>query len=431
MSITTADDRATSYNPVTPTTMFAADFPVFDNDDLAVLVDQVEREDFTVVASYIDGVSNDATIVFASGVSGAVKVYGRRAARRSSRFTNGAPLPTKDINLAIDVLTAQSQETDREIGRAHKAPLGELGGVFTVADIENAQSYAESALNDRLLAQKWAENNRDVAVEPGKFSAKHWAEVALESVLSGVAGVSSFNGRIGAVVPGSSDYISTQIAYGASNVGAALDDLNERVVLADQPTAEAGSDDSKLMTPLTTRQAVAAYNRWETIQLVDMAGLSSVVLSNLSDFHMLRLSGDFRPQVNGGNLILHYSQDNGATFITGAEYYRLFGGSVSTTPTAFNGAGSTLNSKELCFATSAVFGSTFQHLFSNFDQATIKYGTGSIAYADASGNVHGYTVSQGASGLTARNPMNALRLLVSNGGVAAAAGLIHIEGVRG
>jgi hypothetical protein len=57
MSITTADDRVTSYAPVVATTDFAADFPVFDVADISVFVNGVERFDFTVSATFSDGIS--------------------------------------------------------------------------------------------------------------------------------------------------------------------------------------------------------------------------------------------------------------------------------------------------------------------------------------------------------------------------------------
>ncbi len=127
MSITTPDDRISTYNPVVATTQFAATFPIFDNADLGVLVDDVERFDFTVTATYTDGISNDAKAVFSIGVTGQVMVFGKRAPRRSSRFLNGAPLPIRDQNLALDTLEAEMQEASRDIKRSVKVPAGSTG----------------------------------------------------------------------------------------------------------------------------------------------------------------------------------------------------------------------------------------------------------------------------------------------------------------
>ncbi|MDQ0132669.1 hypothetical protein J2T08_000570 [Neorhizobium galegae] len=127
MTITAADARFTEYNPLVPTTDFAADFPVFGVDDLAVYVDDVQRFDFTVTASFTDGISNDAKVILLSGVIGSVYVVGARAPHRTNRFTNGAPVPTRDLNLAFDTVEGELQEAGRDIGRAIKAPVGSPG----------------------------------------------------------------------------------------------------------------------------------------------------------------------------------------------------------------------------------------------------------------------------------------------------------------
>lgn len=127
MSITAQDDRITEYAPVVATTAFVADFPVFSNDDLRVFHDGVERVDFTVTADYVDGISTNATATFSPGITGDVKIVGARVPRRTSRFINGAPLPTRDQNLALDTVVAEVQEVARDMGRALKVPYGSAG----------------------------------------------------------------------------------------------------------------------------------------------------------------------------------------------------------------------------------------------------------------------------------------------------------------
>lgn len=128
MSITAPDDRISSYSPVVATTEFAAGFPVFDNSDLSVIVNGAARYDFTVSATYVDGISTDARVVFAVGVVGDVKVAGSRAPRRTNRFNNGGPLPIRDQNLALDTLAAELQEARRDISRSIKVQLGSTAG---------------------------------------------------------------------------------------------------------------------------------------------------------------------------------------------------------------------------------------------------------------------------------------------------------------
>jgi hypothetical protein len=136
MSTTTVDDRITAYEPVVATTEFAADFPVFDNADLIVIHDGVKRTDFTVSATYFEGISNNAKAVFSPGIIGEVLVVGARSSRRVSRFTNGAPIPTWQQNLVADILTAQSQEGQRDVDRAVKSPVGEDGYAIEAGILE-------------------------------------------------------------------------------------------------------------------------------------------------------------------------------------------------------------------------------------------------------------------------------------------------------
>ncbi len=136
MSTTTVDDRITAYSPLVATTEFAADFPVFDNADLIVIHDGVKRTDFTVSANYVQGISNNAKAVFSPGIIGEVLVVGARSARRVSRFTNGAPIPTWQQNLVADILTAQAQEAQREVDRTVKSPVGEDGYAIAAGILE-------------------------------------------------------------------------------------------------------------------------------------------------------------------------------------------------------------------------------------------------------------------------------------------------------
>ncbi len=157
MSITSPDDRITHYEPVVATTTFAADFPVFDNDDIKVFVDGVERTDFAVSATYVQGISNDARAVFSPGITGLVDVIGARDPRRTNRFINGAPLQIWQQNLALDTVEAELQEAKRDIDRSHRAPYGEEGGVFTAADIGQAQDYAAQAAQSNQEAGEAAD----------------------------------------------------------------------------------------------------------------------------------------------------------------------------------------------------------------------------------------------------------------------------------
>lgn len=148
MSTTAPDLRISTYNPVVPTTDFPAQFPVFDNDDIKVFVDGEERDDFAVSATYSEGISTNAKAVFAVGVTGKVQVVGARDPRRTNRFSNGGPLPTRDINLALDTLESEVQEARRDIGQAMSVAYGETPPDITelLENIEDAVAAAEAAV---------------------------------------------------------------------------------------------------------------------------------------------------------------------------------------------------------------------------------------------------------------------------------------------
>ncbi|WP_412063761.1 hypothetical protein [Rhizobium sp. SYY.PMSO] len=92
MAPITSSSRKTSYAPATPTTAFPINFPLADNTDLKVVVNGVTRTDFTVAATYLDGLSYDAIVNMNTAVTGSVVIYGQRIPRRTNQFQDGRPL---------------------------------------------------------------------------------------------------------------------------------------------------------------------------------------------------------------------------------------------------------------------------------------------------------------------------------------------------
>lgn len=227
MSVTAPDNRISTYNPVAVTTVFEAQFPVFDNGDLSVFLDGNERTDFTVSASYVEGISNDAKVTFATGLVGKVQVVGNREPHRTNRFGSG-PIPTRDLNLAFDTLEAEVQEARRDIDRSHKAPFETAGGIFDGTAIANAAANADRAEE----ASEAAEAARDAAlaavpsVSPSSIAALKAVDTTTHQValLTAAGGGGSFVWRAG-------DF-STQIA---------ADPLNGVYVKADAIPATSGA----------------------------------------------------------------------------------------------------------------------------------------------------------------------------------------------
>jgi hypothetical protein len=92
------------------------------------------------------------------------------------------------------------------------ATIGTTAGGY----VTQAQAAATSASGYSTLASLWAESPNEIV--PGQRSAKYWAGVATGAV----AGVASFNGRSGNVVPVSGDYTTTTVTRGAGTLESSL-----------------------------------------------------------------------------------------------------------------------------------------------------------------------------------------------------------------
>ncbi len=110
----TASDRVTTHNPTTPTATFAVGFPLFDNDDIVVTVNDVIVINYTVTATYPEGISTDASITLSSPVTGDVEIMGSRTPARTDQFQTGRPLSIPDLNYALNRLEIEMQEAHRD-----------------------------------------------------------------------------------------------------------------------------------------------------------------------------------------------------------------------------------------------------------------------------------------------------------------------------
>jgi len=237
MSVTTSDKRITTYNPVVATTEFAALFPVFDNDDLTVLVDGVERTDFAVSATYVEGISTDAKAVFAVGIVGRVDVVSLRDPHRTNRFGFG-PIPPRDLNLAFDTLESEMQEARRDIDLSVRSEYG--GTLLVVAndlsdgdtlmkqgnrlvkganaeDIANAQEYAEQAEQSKEDSAASAAAAAAAAATVPAQAAKRLIEVDIR--MSEFAGGAPLNGidDDSAAIQAAINYFKPYAQYGAGS----------------------------------------------------------------------------------------------------------------------------------------------------------------------------------------------------------------------
>ncbi|RAX40750.1 hypothetical protein [Rhizobium tropici] len=171
--------RLTAYQPIAPTTIFPVGFPIFDNDDLAVTVDGMPRTDFSVTATYVEGVSTNASVVMDIAVTGDVFVIGLRQPARTDQFVIGAPLPISGFNYSLNRLEIEEQEARRDIDRSHKAPYGEEGGIFTAEDFANASANAAAA--EAAAAAAEAARDEALGAVPNVFVASRAALKALDT----------------------------------------------------------------------------------------------------------------------------------------------------------------------------------------------------------------------------------------------------------
>lgn len=170
MSTIKPDNRISTYAPTSPTTTFSIGFDLYNREDVAVYHNGGRRYDFTVLADFTAGKSSNGRVVFSSGITGAVSVLGYRIPRRQSRFQDGAPLPTRDQNLALDVLTAQMQEMHRDISRALLNSLegSQLSIEELIDTVEIVANLRSAAFRDASSFATSAQGARaDTALQPG------------------------------------------------------------------------------------------------------------------------------------------------------------------------------------------------------------------------------------------------------------------------
>ncbi len=164
--------RETPYAPVSPTTDFPVGFPIFGKNvgefpatDLEVVVNGSVRTDFTVIASFNEGISTDAVVRMNSGVVGAVIVRGNRTPRRTDQYANGAPLRIPDHNYSLNRVEAEIQEVRRDTDRSTSGLKQEIADRIAADNAEReARLAADQNLNGRVDQEIIDRQNGDKAL---------------------------------------------------------------------------------------------------------------------------------------------------------------------------------------------------------------------------------------------------------------------------
>jgi len=99
--------------------------------------------------------------------------------------TSASNAATSEANAAISETNAATSEANA-LESANNAAESESNAAASEANAlesaNNAYTSEIHALSSENKAEKWAEENEDIEVETGKYSAKHWATKAAENV---------------------------------------------------------------------------------------------------------------------------------------------------------------------------------------------------------------------------------------------------------
>lgn len=190
---------------------------------------------------------------------------------------------------------------------------------------------------------------------------------------------------------------------------------------------EARVRDDVAATPKGVGLALAAYNKWETIEEVTLTAAASYIRTNLSAFYELVFDGSIVPSSNC-IISMGYSTDNGATYVSSADHVQQVAGgasgasSVGTTAvaTALGMSWTTLRAPD-------DFAFILRFVAFNKARRGRLFGTTSLIDAGPSPIVYSIAsfTSAAAPGLVARN---AIRILPSAGNMS---GQFTLAGKRG
>ena len=116
MATVPKSDRTTI---ITLASAFDLTFRLFDDDRLAVFVNDIARTDFTISSNYVDGFDDNATISFDAdlAVSDVVRVHSDMTAARGSDYQNG-PGITEKLNIELARVWAVLSDLKRDAGRS-------------------------------------------------------------------------------------------------------------------------------------------------------------------------------------------------------------------------------------------------------------------------------------------------------------------------
>ncbi|CAM3509515.1 fusion protein [Agrobacterium radiobacter] len=203
--------------------------------------------------------------------------------------------------------------------------------------------------------------------------------------------------------------------------GTGTGDVTGAASAVDGQFAVANGTTGKSIKFLTPAQASQALGGWEPIGLINMAGLTTAVITNLSAFSRLRCTSSFSVP-SGTYLTIQVSTDNGVTFLSAVSDYEftlddaIYNGSTTTSSVSSAQFPGIFVGDITCAGTTEIF---------NFNKARPALSIGQFVSRSPTSRVN-RTIGTTTAASVARN---ALRIQSS---VAAATyGELFFEGVRG
>lgn len=339
------------------TTAFAYGFKIFADADLEVIIRASTGAETTktLTTHYtVAGAGNDAggTVTFTTGntpASGETVVIRRKLTlTQGTDYVENDPFPADSHEDGLDRLTFIAQGIQEELDRSFK--VSKTNSITTPEFTDDASTRASKLLG-------FSSDGNSLEATTGRVSSVSVSNVAVSGGASQDATV-SFNTTTGALALG--------IPVGSTGATGATGSAGSDGVfsaIASQSEAETGTDNSKGMTALRTKQAVDSYgilatDIGTTVQAFDADTLLSDTARELSAGYSsaavdsgTKSSGTFTPSPDGGNfqhfinggahtlgvpakncaMVLLMKNNSSAGTLTTSGYTKVDGDDLSTT----------------------------------------------------------------------------------------------------
>jgi hypothetical protein len=177
-------DRVVTFEPVGVTTDFPIPWPVFAADSFVVTVGGAPRTDWTFVGVFdnftVPNQCTDAVIRFSPGVTGTVVIEGNQRAIRpnSFQFQEGVGIPARNLNAALNMLTAMDRESQRRDKRSVRVPIGETIDPLQPAATRRGKIAVFDPVTGALVAGELIDETRDIVDDLVPIVEGHTVELA-------------------------------------------------------------------------------------------------------------------------------------------------------------------------------------------------------------------------------------------------------------